>query len=316
MSYLTSAVKQSENAMNPELAYVEQRQHAQLAMYKRLSLVMAGVVLSAVSLSAGFYFGKLVPLQPLHTETTSSNLIVDSVSLQKEQVTSVQATSDVSSKVEDKPSETVPKVQQAPQTAQQDSVPAHPEKHYQWMSVQIGYDLQGNPIYEQQLVPVDAISNIPDSAPKQTRHDQSATQSVNEFEGFQVLGKQLEPEAEPDELEGVSDELKAAFDQAVKDTESSSVSNTKSISATKDSAEALPIDMLPLNLRSAIPSMVYQAHIYATEASKRWIKINNRPLYEGDSLGALTVVEITPEQTLFDFDGIEFSLEAMQDWRP
>ena len=44
------------------------------------------------------------------------------------------------------------------------------------------------------------------------------------------------------------------------------------------------------------------------------IKLNGRELFEGDSIGALTVREITPEQSVLDFDGYEFSLKALQDW--
>ena len=98
-----------------------------------------------------------------------------------------------------------------------------------------------------------------------------------------------------------------AFANAVKETEQKQ--SVDVISVSKTSAAATPVELLPSSLQASIPSLRYQAHIYATEAKKRWIKINNRPLYEGDSLGALTVVEITPEQTRFDFDGIEFSFK-------
>ncbi|WP_158678856.1 general secretion pathway protein GspB [Pseudoalteromonas sp. T1lg75] len=60
--------------------------------------------------------------------------------------------------------------------------------------------------------------------------------------------------------------------------------------------------------------MVYQAHIYATAQDRRWIKLNGYELYEGDTVGRLRVVEITPEQTILSVDNYEFSLEAMQDW--
>ena len=72
--------------------------------------------------------------------------------------------------------------------------------------------------------------------------------------------------------------------------------------------------MLPDGLQSMLPSIKYQAHIYSSSADKRWIKLNGRELHEGERIGALTVIEITPEQSVLDFDGYEFSLKALQDW--
>lgn len=59
-----------------------------------------------------------------------------------------------------------------------------------------------------------------------------------------------------------------------------------------------------------LPSIKYQAHIYSSSADKRWIKLNGRELHEGESIGALMVKEITPEQSVIDFDGYEFSLKS------
>ncbi|MFM9500479.1 general secretion pathway protein GspB [Streptomyces galilaeus] len=54
--------------------------------------------------------------------------------------------------------------------------------------------------------------------------------------------------------------------------------------------------------------------MYSSSVEKRWIKLNNRELYEGDSFGDFEVLEITPEQSVLSFDGYEFSLKALQDW--
>jgi general secretion pathway protein B len=203
---------------------------------------------------------------------------------------------------------------------------------YQWMTVQAGVHNLGQPVYRQQLVPVTTpqqlSSNVvPVTAPSAQfqsfgQNNVSVQQQTEDLSQYRVVGKPLtEPlqqvlqEKKPDpELAGVSSELKKAFARAVAETEHST-SNEVTISS-KDSARAVPIELLPSDLQSSLPPLRYQAHIYSTEVSKRWIKLNNRELYEGDSIGALRVVEITPEQTLFDFDGYEFSMKAMQDWLP
>ncbi|RJE73665.1 hypothetical protein BGP78_16950 [Pseudoalteromonas sp. MSK9-3] len=134
----------------------------------------------------------------------------------------------------------------------------------------------------------------------------------NQYQAAENTGNSaIKPYSDP-ELDNVSDELKEAFAQAVSDTEGNNSGEV--IATSKDSAKAAPIELLPAGLQNSIPRLRYQAHIYATEADKRWIKLNNRELYEGDSIGALQLLEITPEQALFNFDGYEFTLKAMQDW--
>lgn len=144
---------------------------------------------------------------------------------------------------------------------------------------------------------------------------QSSRAIINGSNQYQAAGNTansaIKPYSDP-ELDNVSDELKEAFAQAVSDTEGNNSGEV--IATSKDSAKAAPIELLPAGLQNSIPRLRYQAHIYATEADKRWIKLNNRELYEGDSIGALQLLEITPEQALFNFDGYEFTLKAMQDW--
>ena len=115
------------------------------------------------------------------------------------------------------------------------------------------------------------------------------------------------------DLAGVSDELKRKFADAVAATQNSDNEDTVT-TASRASSLAEPIELLPDAIQSRIPKLVYQAHIYATEQSKRWIKMNGYELYEGDTIGRMRVVEITPEQSILSIDGYEFSLQAMQDW--
>lgn len=319
MSYLTSALKQSQQSVNAEQDYLSQKQHAQLNFYKRVAAITATVVLSAATFASGYYIGKI-------TEPTAVEITKPLVNT--EPAFEPQAETQLT------PDEQIPKdLQATKQTAQsalapsealsnaaQPATPAtQPQQHFQWVSVQIGVDNQGQPLYQQQLVPVDALTQTPVTSSKAQPKSAPATSEVGvgeqgdgDYAGYRVLGAPLQQTSE--ELDGVSDELKEAFANAVKETEQKQ--SVDVIAASKTSAAATPIELLPSSLQASIPSLRYQAHIYATEANKRWIKLNNRPLYEGDSLGALTVVEITPEQTRFDFDGIEFSLQAMQDWLP
>ncbi|MCG7541852.1 general secretion pathway protein GspB [Pseudoalteromonas sp. OF7H-1] len=327
MSYLTSAMKQSQQGADAEQDYLSQRQDAQLIFYKKLVTYAGAGLLSLSSLGAGYYIGKITTPAEVQPAVTSkeepkkeeqAELSTDLAVENNQQVKKANvASQEVSTPTTTSATNNTVNPNLAAQTAE-------PEQHFQWVSVQIGVDNQGKPLYQQQLVPVDSVkavavvpAPVPTSdaiQPNQATQDSSPgeIQTAGEYAGYRVFG--AKPKLQDDELAGVSEELKKAFAEAVKET--APHEEPEVLSTTKDSASATPIALLPAQLQNSIPSLRYQAHIYATDSHERWIKINNRPLYEGDSLGALTVVEITPEQTRFDFDGIEFSLEAMEDWLP
>ncbi|MCG9760479.1 hypothetical protein CWC29_012860 [Pseudoalteromonas sp. S4498] len=331
MSYLTSAMKQSQQGADAEQDYLSQRQDAQLIFYKKLVIYAGAGILSLVSLGAGYYIGKITTSEKAQlqltseVEPTSESKIALSATLTPEQPVAENqqaqnahiASQEVSTPTIDQAQNSNINLNSNPETKA-----AEPEQHFQWVSVQIGVDNQGKPLYQQQLVPVGSVKAA-SVVPHPTQNTVQTTQVIQdsspgeiqtagEYAGYRVFG--AKPKQQDDELAGVSEELKKAFAEAVKET--APHEEPEVLSTTKDSASATPIALLPAQLQNSIPSLRYQAHIYATDSHERWIKINNRPLYEGDSLGALTVVEITPEQTRFDFDGIEFSLEAMEDWLP
>ncbi|MDK2595688.1 general secretion pathway protein GspB [Pseudoalteromonas obscura] len=365
MSYLVNALKQSQQQSKSEQDYVQARQSAQVAFYKRLSLGLGGGLISVCALSAGYFLGQSVqaPEEALQAEVTK--VVEDDKSPATEQPATTKAAENVE-KTEATPDAKValaatPAVVPAMPVASQVQQPVLMQRpvvqgmvnnqiNYQWMSVQVGFDASGRAVYSQQLVPVNSqgqIINVPVqsqvpqvqryatagqfSQPNMAYPQQSmvaanngqmynpnmAQQYTNNPQANQFNGTQ---NVQEDELSGVSDELKQAFAAAVEETRPAFTVNSGEeedvVSSSKDTAHATPVELLPPKLQNSIPSLRYQAHIYATEPEKRWIKLNNRELYEGDNLGALTIVEITPEQALFDFDGIEFTLNAMQDWIP
>jgi general secretion pathway protein B len=157
-------------------------------------------------------------------------------------------------------------------------------------------------------------SSQPQSVPTQSA---KRTLTADELSKYKVLGKPLnqnvpaQPESN-DELDTVPDTLKNAFAQAVNSTETTA--DYEVTQGSRLSSRVQPVELLPDGLQSMLPSIKYQAHIYSSAADKRWIKLNGRELYEGESIGALKVLEIAPDQSVLDFDGYEFSLKALQDW--
>ncbi|MBQ4811736.1 hypothetical protein A7985_13335 [Pseudoalteromonas luteoviolacea] len=364
MSYLVNALKQSQQQSKSEQDYVQARQSAQVAFYKRLSMGLGGGLLTVCALGAGYLVGQSVQsgssleqptAQTSDVKTESENTAAQ---LPKEEpAATVQPVSTAATPATATPVSTVA-VQPTPQQViaqvpvqmqPQFNAGVNNQMSYQWMSVQVGFDASGRAVYSQQLVPVNSqgqVLNVPVQGqvpqmqqfvpnqqliqPTMGYAQQPMTTMNNQNMGqYRVVGAPLNStgqsntstEAQQDEeLEGVSDELKQAFAQAVAETQPTSYREENAdgdvVSSSRGTANATPIELLPPRLQNSIPSLRYQAHIYATEPEKRWIKLNNRELYEGDNLGALTIVEITPEQALFDFDGIEFTLSAMQDWIP
>ncbi|MCG7562954.1 MULTISPECIES: general secretion pathway protein GspB [Pseudoalteromonas] len=364
MSYLINALKQSQQ-IDSEQDYQQSRHEQQVRFYRRLSLTLGGALISVCSLSAGYFVGEAVQNVPQSEELVSTTDKNDDGTVV---AADTQANTQSSPQAQTTQTQTaVPATVPAPvtQVPVGNSVVVQPGQiigqpvnsavnpvmhgaqrqiHYQWMSVQVGFDSQGQPVYSQQLVPVSANGQIVQqpvgnqyAATQQAYQANSAAvftpnqgqpiqQPLEDLSGYRVLGVPLEQaranaarqEAERQEaqaLAGVPDELKKAFEQAVEDTAPKSEQIASEVlSSTKGSARATPVELLPVQLQNSLPKLRYQAHIYATDAEKRWIKLNNRELYEGDNMGALQLVEITPEQAMFDFDGIEFTLQAMQDW--
>ncbi|TMP37560.1 general secretion pathway protein GspB [Pseudoalteromonas rubra] len=361
MSYLINALKQSQQ-IDSEQDYQQSRHEQQVRFYRRLSLSLGGALISLCALGAGYFVGEAFQERP-------TDAVVAKTAAEHDDTANVtvanQAEKQDSPATAAAPVTAVPHNQVAmgnPVVVQPGQVMSQPmnqgvnpvinpvmqnaqrQIHYQWMSVQVGFDAQGQPVYSQQLVPVSANGQIiqqpvgnqysavqqgyrPTNQPVYaTNQGHLNQQPLEDLSGYRVLGVPLEQsranaarqEAQRQEAEalaGVPDELKKAFEQAVEETAPKSDRIVSEVlSSTRGSARATPVELLPEQLQNSLPRLRYQAHIYATDAQKRWIKLNNRELYEGDNMGALQLVEITPEQAMFDFDGIEFTLQAMQDW--
>ncbi|CAH9059404.1 hypothetical protein PSECIP111951_03119 [Pseudoalteromonas holothuriae] len=333
MSYLVNALKQSQQTAHSEQDHFAYQHEKQLKLYRTLIFSLSGLVLvggfTFVGYLSGHYLQSSIAQKQVLSQTQNN-----AQEYASDQAVKPQSNGNIEQPMS---KETTPIAEQSrPVIAQTVQQPANmvigqplvntsnmmSPVQYQWMSVQAGLDANGQPLYRQQLVPVvnqQMMNALPATIPQQVVA-QPSTQIVQQpasedLTQYRVLGKPLpKPKEQDSELAGVSKELKEAFAQAVAETE---VQQPHHVTASsRNSARATPIELLPKGLQSSLPSLRYQAHIYATDSDKRWIKLNNRELYEGDSIGVLELLEITPEQALFNYDGYEFSMKAMQDWLP
>lgn len=72
---------------------------------------------------------------------------------------------------------------------------------------------------------------------------------------------------------------------------------------------------LPARTLTILPSMAFSAHMYASDAKERWVRVNGRRVNEGDYIeDDLRVVSIKPQELILSFNGQEFSMAALTDW--
>ena len=333
MSYLLDALKQSKHdtmsAEQYDLQAQQLKQQRQLMTYRRISFLLAGSLLATGILASGFFVGKwaqqenvTVKNEPVQNDLSQkeSGVVEKPTSAEEVQRTVAQTvTTPQAPIVTAAPNNSVPLAGQlvyvqTPTGVQQ--MLLTPQGQYLPMSVNQASQGQTQNFSTQN----NASSSFqsPSSQP-QSVPTQSAKRSLtaDELSKYKVLGKPLnqnvpaQPESN-DELDTVPDTLKNAFAQAVNSTETTA--DYEVTQGSRLSSRVQPVELLPDGLQSMLPSIKYQAHIYSSAADKRWIKLNGRELYEGESIGALKLLEIAPDQSVLDFDGYEFSLKALQDW--
>jgi general secretion pathway protein B len=116
-------------------------------------------------------------------------------------------------------------------------------------------------------------------------------------------------EAKPAE---VSAELRDKFASALKATEQVTSPATGS---RQQAAPATDIKSLPPQIQRQIPPLRFEAHVYATTASQRWVKVNGKTLQEGQWVTAdIRIREITAQYVLLEMGSELFSVPALSSW--
>ncbi|GAA78721.1 general secretion pathway protein GspB [Pseudoalteromonas sp. BSi20495] len=343
MSYLLDALKQSQqsdmSAEQYDLQSEQLKQQQALKRYKRLALVFGTSLGAFIAVAGGFTAGKWFQSSTLLNAAGPAviKVVESKKSSPKEDAKKIDTEAEKQQVAKLEPAKVAPTNTatiegqlvhvQTPNGVQQ--MLLTPNGQYIPMpSSQVtsaaGYNQQNM----QQVMPVQNY-NQPAFNPQNNYNpnnaqntsvfgqNQNTASAQLDMSKYKVLGKpingsnQSQQVSDP-ELDAVPTTLKNAFAQAIQDVEKNQ--DYEVTQASKTSSRVEPVELLPDGLQSMLPSIKYQAHIYSSSADKRWIKLNGRELHEGESIGALTVREITPEQSVLDFDGYEFSLKALQDW--
>lgn len=127
----------------------------------------------------------------------------------------------------------------------------------------------------------------------------------------QLVKRNILPEVTIDDI---PDTLKSTFADAVKATEQTQQSDLFELQVTTGSSLPL-INELNLSEVYWVPDMSYEMHIYASEASERWIRLNGKTLTEGEALvDNLVLLEIRQDQIIWQGNDRRFAQNALQDF--
>ncbi len=117
--------------------------------------------------------------------------------------------------------------------------------------------------------------------------------------------------AEPAPDIAVSEELRAKFAQAMQATQQGS----NSTAIRSHSAPAQDISTLDAAMLRQIPPLRFDAHVFATSATQRWVKVNGKTLQEGQWITAdIRIREITQQYVLLELGTQLFSMSALSEW--
>lgn len=109
----------------------------------------------------------------------------------------------------------------------------------------------------------------------------------------------------------VSAELRDKFASAIEATEGRAAAGGQR----NQSAPARDIGSLERQLQQQIPPLRFDAHVYATTVSQRWVKVNGKTLQEGQWVTAdIRIKEITPQFVLLQLGNQLFSMAALTEW--
>lgn len=115
----------------------------------------------------------------------------------------------------------------------------------------------------------------------------------------------------------VSPELMARFNKVLLDLENEEASGEvrKEPDLVNVYDDVQRVDQLPVRLLTRLPSMDFSAHMYASKASDRWVRVNGQDKVEGDWIeDTIRIVNIEPQRVVLSFEGELFSMSALTDW--
>ena len=114
----------------------------------------------------------------------------------------------------------------------------------------------------------------------------------------------------------VSQELLDKFNKAIEDLDSDEASGEPPAEAPVTvSKDIQRVDELPVRMLTRLPTMKFSAHMYASNPSDRWVRVNGNQLGEGDWIAdKVQIVAIEGQRVVLEFENERFIMAALTDW--
>ncbi|RUO78159.1 hypothetical protein CWI84_10750 [Idiomarina tyrosinivorans] len=128
----------------------------------------------------------------------------------------------------------------------------------------------------------------------------------------QQSASESKPKRQALDLTSVSPDLLKRFQAAVEQTANTD-DNAENGSEKLSVIPAL--SELSESFQRQVPRFAYQAHMYSSQANKRWIRLSGARLQEGDQWRGMDVVAIRPNEVVLSLQQQAFTVEALTDWQ-
>ena len=113
----------------------------------------------------------------------------------------------------------------------------------------------------------------------------------------------------------ISPDLLARFNAAIEELDNRDPEDFEPETKVNVHNDIQRVDQLPARLLTRLPSMIFSTHMYASNKSDRWVRVNGQELGEGDWIAdEVQLVAIEPQRVVLSFQGELFTMSALTDW--
>lgn len=191
--------------------------------------------------------------------------------------------------------------------------------------------IQQSPIQPSPSVPKPIVNDqaqLSETQPSQPLQ-QATIASVSDVEKTKVPPPEIDEHLEMEQQGGVtlnepasdanvtiSPVLLQRFEQAVAELEKKSDQQPEMVERFEEpQSDVIMVHELPARILTQLPAMAFSAHMYASDANERWVRVNGRRVVEGQGIAdGLELVAIEPQRVILRFRGEEFAMSALTDW--
>lgn len=160
----------------------------------------------------------------------------------------------------------------------------------------------------------EAQANIPELEDSNKKENEIAASLETPSEPLvEEIAENAEPAQDDQSKSGISPDLLRRFESAIASLDQEPEPEYETEVTTI--SDVPRVHELPARTLTILPSMAFSAHMYASDAKERWVRVNGRRVNEGDYIeDDLRVVTIKPQELILSFNGQEFSMAALTDW--